>query len=164
MSKMTIASVRICYYPDDKALESQLSRTHWGFATWFKRRLRPIKALLRGPEAKGVNIVNFMLYEDPRRAWRLGQWGRRINSFEFSNLYDLQSLTFRQPLENIKHLMKYTSDVALLAPWPQVVAVGKALSVPLTSAEEDDLLPYLRWPRADIYKTIGSSDRGSRLR
>jgi hypothetical protein len=47
-------------------------------------------------------------------------------------------------------LMKFTSEVALRAPWPQVVTVGEALAVPLTSAEEEDLLPYLCWPRADI--------------
>jgi hypothetical protein len=147
---MTIASVRIYYYPDDADLKLQLSRTHGGVATWFNRRLKPIKNLLGGAEAKGVNIVNFMLFEDAARAWRLGEWGKRANSFEFDSLYDLQSLVGREPIENIKNLMKYTSDIALRAPWPQVVAVGKALAVPLSAAEEEDLLPYLRWPRADV--------------
>jgi hypothetical protein len=147
---MTIASVRIYYYPDDAAFRLLLSRTHWGFSTWFNHRLKPIRNLLRGPEAIGVNIVNFMLFEDAAKAWRLGEWGKRANSFEFDSLYDLQSLVARQPIDNIKYLMKYASDIALRAPWPQVVAVGEALAVPLSSAEEEDLLPYLRWPRADV--------------
>jgi hypothetical protein len=146
---MTIASVRIYYYPDDAALKLLLSRTHWGFSIWFNRRLKPIKNLLRGAEAKGVNIVNFMLFEDASKAWRLEEWGKRANSFEFDSLYDLRSLVTRQPIDNIKNLMKYTSATALRAPWPQVVAVGEALAVPLSSAEEEDLLPFLRWPRPD---------------
>jgi hypothetical protein len=121
---MTIASVRIYYHPDDAALKLLLSRTHWGFSTWFNRRLKPINNLLRGVEAKGVNIVNFMLFEDAAKAWRLGEWGRRLNSFEFDSVYDLQSLVTRQPIDNIKNLMNYTSTIALRAPWPQVVAVG----------------------------------------
>jgi hypothetical protein len=56
----------------------------------------------------------------------------------------------RQPIDNIKTLMKFTSEAALRAPWPQVVAVGETLAVPLTSEEEEDLLPYLCWPRGDI--------------
>ncbi len=147
---MTIASVRIYYYPDGEALKLLLSRTHWGFSSWFNRRLNPLKNRLRGPEAKGVNIINFMLFEDAAKAWRLGEWGKRLNSFEFDSLYDLQSLVNRQPIDNIKSLMKYTSEIALRAPWPQAIAVGEALAIPLSSAEEEDLLPYLCWPRADI--------------
>jgi hypothetical protein len=147
---MTIASVRIYYYPADPALKLHLSRTHWGFATWFDCRLKPIKNLLRGAEAKGVNIVIFMLFQDAARAWRPGKWGKRANSFEFDSLYDLQSLVDRQPIDNIRNLMKYTSVIGLRAPWAQVVVVGEALAVPLCSAEEEELLSYLRWPRADV--------------
>ena len=147
---MAIASVRIYYYPDDEAMKLLLSRTHSGFSSWFNCRLNPIRSRLRGVEAKGVNIINFMLFEDAAKAWRLGEWGKRLNTFEFDSLYDLHSLVTRQPIDNIKCLMKYTSSIALRAPWPQAVAVGDALALPLSSAEEEDLLPYLRWPRADI--------------
>ena len=34
---MTIAGVRICYYPRRQRLERYLSATHWGFADWFKQ-------------------------------------------------------------------------------------------------------------------------------
>lgn len=149
---MTIASVRIYYYPDDAELKLHLSRTHWGFATWFKRRLKPIREQRRGAEAKGVIIVNFMLFEDAAKAWRLGEWGKRANSFEFDSLYDLKTLLTQQPIDNIKLLMRFTSEIALRAPWLQVVAVGEALAVPLSRAEEEDLLPYLRWPRAEIWQ------------
>jgi len=94
--------------------------------------------------------VNFMLFEDAAKAWRLGEWGKRANSFEFDSLYDLQSLVDRQPIDNIRNLMKYTSVIGLRAPWAQVVVVGEALAVPLCSAEEEELLSYLRWPRADV--------------
>jgi hypothetical protein len=152
---MTITSVRIYYYPEDAALKLRLSQTHWGFSSWFDRRLKAMKHRLGGAEAKGVNIVNFVLFEDATKAWLLGEWGKRANSFEFDSLYDLQSLANRQPIENIKTLMNYSSVIALRAPWPQAVAVGEALAVPLSSAEESDLLPYLQWPRPDIYMPGG---------
>jgi hypothetical protein len=147
---MTIASVRIYYYPEDPAHELLLSRTHWGFATWFKRRLKPVREQLRGAEAKGVNIVNFMLFEEAWKAWRLNEWGRRDNSFEFDSVYDLHALVPREPIDNIRMLMRLTSEIALRAPWPQVVAVGRALAVPLSIEEEQTLLPYLCWPRSEI--------------
>jgi hypothetical protein len=65
---MTIASVRIYWYPNEAELKLLLARTHWGFSNWFNGRLKPIKNLLRGAEAKGVNIVNFMLFEDAAKA------------------------------------------------------------------------------------------------
>jgi hypothetical protein len=83
---MTITSVRIYYHPDDAELKLPLSRSHWGFATWFERRLKPIKNRLRDEEAKGVNIVNFMLFGDVSKACGLDQWAKRLNSFEFSCL------------------------------------------------------------------------------
>src|ERR1700730_7885581 len=106
---MTIASVRIYYYPKDKEFERHLNGSRWGFAEWFECRLKPIREQLRGPEAKGVNIVNFMLYDDPGRAWRLDQWGQRMNSFEYSCVYDLESLRLKSPLGNIEHLMQMTA-------------------------------------------------------
>jgi hypothetical protein len=138
---MTITSVRIYYHCENKVQEAQLTKTHWGFA---------IKDRLKGPEAKGVNITNFMLYENPTLVFRIGEWWKPLNSFEFSCVYDLQSLEGREPIENIKELMKFTSAIALQAPWPQVVAVGEALAVPLSQMEQESLLPYLRWPRDRI--------------
>lgn len=144
---MTIKSVRIYYYPDDKEVERQLSQTHWGFAEWFDRRLKPIREQLRGPEAKGVNIVNFMLCENTAHAWRLDQWATRMNSFEYSCVFDCRSLLDHPPIENIERLMVMTAEIASKAPWPQVVAVGRTLAVPLAEEERASRLPYLQWPR-----------------
>ncbi len=146
---MSIGSIRIYYFPDNSRRERALTAKHWGFAEWFPRRLKPIKARMRGEEAKGVNIVNFMLYENSAKVWCLNEWGKRFNTFEHDSVYDLAKLTKQKPIENIRELMKYTSGIALRAPWPQVVAVGEALSVPLTSKEEQELLPFLQWPRGD---------------
>lgn len=144
---MTIKSVRIYYYPEDKEIERRLSQTHWGFAEWFVSRLKPIREQLRGPEAKGVNIVNFMLYEDPAHCWRRDQWARRANSFEYSCVFDFSSLLDRPPIENMMRLMRMTAEIASTAPWTQVLAVGRALAVPLTEEERESLMPYLQWPR-----------------
>ena len=146
---MTIASVRFYFHPQSSRREAALTKRLWGFADWFPRRLKPIREQLRGPEAKGVNIVNFMLYESPEYAWRMDEWGQRANSFEHDSLFDLASLVRAKPLPAIRELMSYGASLALAAPWPQVVAVGHALAEPLSKAEEAILVPFLRWPRGD---------------
>ena len=144
---MTIASVRIYFHFEDKELEMEISKTHWGFADWFVSRLEPIRESLRGPEVKGVNIVNFMLFENPKNAWKLDQWAQRANSFNYDCIFDLQSLVENEPITNIEKLMKFTSALAVNAPWPQVVAVSKALAKPLSEIEKNNLEPFLTWPR-----------------
>lgn len=104
---------------------------------------------LRGVEAKGVNIVNLMLFEDPVRAWRLNEWGKRLNTFEHDSLFDLAALAKLQPLSAIENLMAFGAVVAASAPWPQVRAVAEALALPLTTEEKVTLLPFLKWPRDD---------------
>src|SRR5262245_31132624 len=98
---MAIASVRIYLYPVTESRERKLSFTHWGFAEWFSRRLKPIREQLRGPEAEGVNIVNLMLYEDPAHAWQRDEWCQRGNTFQFSFVCDLRPLESRPAIENI---------------------------------------------------------------
>jgi hypothetical protein len=146
---MTIASVRIYYYPRRERLERYLSATHWGFADWFKQRLKPIREQLRGPEAKGVGIVNFNLGE---RSWLTGEWRKSLNAFEFGFACDLEPLRDQPPIENIERLMRFTGAMACEAPWPQVRAVGVALSLPLSDAERNELLPFLTFPREDWFR------------
>jgi hypothetical protein len=148
---MTIVTARIYYCPRSKRLERKLTRTHWGFAEWFLRRLKPIRERLRGPEAQGVNIINFMLHEVPAHAWYPNEWRQRANTFNFSYICDLRPLEEGEPIENIEKLMVFTAAVAAQAPWPQVRAVGEVLAKPLSPAEHTSLLPYLRWPRDSIY-------------
>ncbi len=144
---MTISSVRIYYCPRSVRLEQKLTHTHWGFAKWFQRRLKPIREQLRGPEAKGVDIVNFMLHEIPEHAWCPNEWRQRGNTFNFSFVCDLRPLEANEPIENIAKLMQFAAVVAAQAPWPQVRALAEVLSVPLTPEEKKSLLPYLQWPR-----------------
>ncbi len=147
---MTIASVRIYYYPGDEVRERQLSFSHWGFAEWFTRRLKPIREQLRGPEAKGVDIMNLMLCEHRSAEGRWDEWWQRANSFEYSTLYDLRSLEGSPAIVNIPRLMQFYSGIADRAPWPQARAVAAALRQPLTEVDRITLAPYLRWPRGEV--------------
>lgn len=144
---MTITSARIYYWPAEKRREQQLTRTYWGFAEWFERRLKPIREELRGPEAKGVNIVNLMLREIPEHAPQPNQWLQRLNTFEFNFVCDLRPLGAGTPLENIAKLMPFYAAVATQAPWPQVRALGIALAQPLNEDDRRTLQPFLQWPR-----------------
>ena len=148
---MAIVTARIYYHPRSKRLERKLTETHWGFAEWFLRRLKPIREQLRGPEAKGVNIVNFMLHEVPEHAWYPNEWRQRANTFNFSFVCDLRSLALTEPLENIEKLMKWSAAVAATAPWPQVRAIGLVLAEPLSDEDRASLKPFLKWPRDSIY-------------
>jgi hypothetical protein len=147
---MTIASVRFYFYPKHPRRERSLSSKLWGFAEWFEYRLKPIREELRGPEVKGVDIVNFFLYENMDMVPQQNVWWRRMNTFEYDSLYDLAALSAMHRMKGIEQLMAWAAPIALAAPWPQVVAVGRALSVPLSPSEKEELLPYLQWPRGDI--------------
>jgi hypothetical protein len=144
---MTIASVRIYFYPFTKDRELELTASHWGFAEWFTRRLRPIRGQLRGAEVKGVNIMNLMLYERPEHAWKRDEWNQRGNSLCFSFVCNLKPLERHPPVENIEKLMLFYAHVALAAPWPQARAVARALAEPLSAVDRITLQPYLHWPR-----------------
>ena len=148
---MTVVTARIYYQARTQRRALNLNRAHWGFGEWFLRRLKPIREELRGPEAKGVDIVNFMLHEVPEHAEYPNEWRKLANTFNFSFVCDLSPLEDSPPMENIEKLMVFTASIASAAPWPQVRAVGRALAVPLTSAERQSLLPFLKWPRQSIY-------------
>lgn len=144
---MTIASVRIYYYPKGERRERRLTGTHWGFSEWFERRLRPIREQLRGPEVKGVNIVNLMLRENPDHVTRPGQWFRMLNTFQYDFACDLRPLETSPAIENIPKLMQFYATVVGQAPWPQVRALAEVLAEPLTDEDRKTLLPFLQWPR-----------------
>lgn len=147
---MTITSVRFYFYPNSANREKALTHKLWGFAEWFEYRLKPIREELRGAEVKGVNIVNFCLYENPDQMLKKDVWWQRMNTFEYASLYDLAVLSKMHRLNGIEQLMAWATPIALSAPWPQVAAVGKALGVPLAASEKEEILPYLQWPRGDI--------------
>ncbi|WP_411880901.1 hypothetical protein [Polaromonas sp. YR568] len=147
---MTITSVRIYFYPATQARELKLTSRHWGFAPWFSRRLKPIREQLRGPEAKGVDIMNLMLYENPAHAGPRDQWYRRGNTFWFSFACDLRPLEAQPAIENVAKLMQFYAAIADHAPWPQARAVAGALREPLSDIDRITLLPYLQWPRGEM--------------
>jgi hypothetical protein len=157
---VTIAKVRIYFYPLTRKRELGLTATHWGFAEWFERRLKPIREQLRGPEAKGVNVVNLMLRENPEHAWHRNEWHQRLNTFEFNFICDLRPLEAAPAIENIQKLMQFYSVVAKSAPWPQVRAVAEALAEPLSDEDRMSLLPYLQWPRGAL-KGVGNTQRAA---
>ncbi|MDH0867593.1 hypothetical protein [Mitsuaria sp. GD03876] len=159
---MTIRTFRFYYFPRGERYERYLSFTHWAFAEWFQRRLRPIREELRGPEAKGVDIVNLMLYEDARRAWRPNEWGQRGNTFEFSFVCDLEPLRDRPSIDNIAKLMPFAAAVVANAPWPQVRALEPVLAEPLSDEDRESLAPYLTWPRESFFREMGYE--GERLK
>lgn len=147
---MTIASVRIYFYPTTRTRELELTASHWGFSEWFSRRLKPIREQLRGPDAKGVDIVNLMLYENPKHAWHRDEWYQRGNTFQFSFVCSLRPLEGHSAIENVQKLMQFYAAVADHAPWPQVRAVATALRQPLSEIDRITLLPYLQWPRGEM--------------
>lgn len=147
---MTITSVRVYFYPTTRTRELKLTASHWGFSEWFSRRLRPIRAQLRGPEARGVDIMNLMLYEDPERAWGRDTWQQRLNTFQYSFVCDLRPLEVHPAIENIPSLLAFYAVLADQAPWPQVRAVAPALRRPLSDIDRITLLPYLQWPRGEL--------------
>lgn len=152
---MTIQTFRIYYRPRSERYERYLSATHWAFAEWFSRRLKPIREQLRGPEAKGVDIVNLMLHEVPEHAWRPNEWARRLNTFEFSFVCDLGPLRDQPPMENIVKLMQFAAEITAQAPWPQVRALSAALARPLSEGDRQSLAPFLVWPRESLYRSLG---------
>lgn len=144
---MTIQSVRIYYYPFLQRREKWLTANYWGWAEWFERRLKPRREELRGPEAKGVNIVNLMLRENPSHALHRNTWIRCLNSFQFEFVCDLSPLALGDKIDNIEKLMGFYAAVADSAPWPQLKSVAEALAEPLSVEDKKSLEPYLHWPR-----------------
>lgn len=158
---MTIRTFRFYYHPRSTRFQRYLSFTHWAFAEWFSRRLKPIREQLQGPEAKGVDIVNLMLHEVPEHAWRPNEWTQRGNTFEFSFVSDLSPLRDQPPIENIAKLMQFAGVVTAQAPWPQVRALSPVLAQPLSEAERESLAPHLTWPRESFFRKL--SYDGERL-
>jgi hypothetical protein len=144
---MTITTFRFYYYAKTEARAGYLTGTHWGFATWFKRRLKPIREQLRGQEAKGVDIVNVGLYEIAEHAWHPNEWRQRANTFNFSYVCNLRPLEDAPAIENIQKLMLFAAFLVEAAPWPQVRALSTPLATPLSEEDVSSLEPHLQWPR-----------------
>jgi hypothetical protein len=107
-----------------------------GGAAWLEKEMRGIKEQMRGPEAKGVDIVNFVFTENPFRMERVDRWTQLGNSFEMTTRFDLQSLVSQPPIDNMTTLLPICAARAAAAPWPQVRALAAILGKPL---DADDI-------------------------
>lgn len=147
---MAITSVRFYFYTGARQRDLQLTAAHWGFAEWFTRRLKPLRETLRGPEAKGVDIVNLMLHEHHHEHLPWNAWYRSTNVFQFNFRCDLRPLVSGDPADNVQALMQFYAALAAHAPWPQVRALAPALDQPLSAVDRITLKPYLQWPRGEM--------------
>jgi len=152
---MAIQTFRFYFAPKSKRYESYLSFTHWAFADWFKQRLKPIRDQLRGPEAKGVGIVNVVLTENEREADFANRWLHGLGVFEFRFVCDLAPLRDQAPIENIERLMGFAATLTEDAPWPQVRALSPVLAEPLSQKDRETLAPHLTYPRESVWRKLG---------
>ena len=136
---MTIRVFRLYFQYEDEAITRAMSLTHFGLTDWVSLRLHGIRQLLKGPEAKGVNIVNIHFFESESRSKPCDSWYRRINAFEYKLVYDIKSLIDRDAVENTKDLLRVAAGLCVAAPWPQVRAIGTVLQNPLNGEDERNL-------------------------
>ena len=98
-------------------------------------------------EAKGVNIVNFCMFEDLALSPRPNEWWRRMNTFEYDFAYDLDALLKGNPVVNLRRAMEKCATFAARAPWPQVTSLEAPLLAPFTAEEKSQLAIYLDWEK-----------------
>jgi hypothetical protein len=142
---MTIVSVRLQFGLRNKRKKLRLGQIYGGFEAWFPSRLKPIREALRGPEAKGVDIVNFWLYENLDDVPHKNEWWRCMNTFQYDFAYDLDSMLQGDHISNLRRVMQRCAKIAARAPWPQVVAIQPALVAPFSREEKDELAIMLDW-------------------
>ena len=142
---MAIRTFRIFLEYDDEAVARRMNRAHFGVADWVSRdRLKSIRKELVGADVKGADIVNVHFFENAARCMRCNTWHRRANAIELNVVYDLQSLLQGDPVDNVKALLRVVATLCLSAPWPQVLAIGRALEPELTDEEAQNLRGSLR--------------------
>ena len=136
---MTIRAFRLYLKYEDKAIGRAMNLTHFVVTDWVSLRLNDIRQLLRGEEAKRVNIVNVYFFETESHCKPCGSWYRLMNAFEHKLVYDIRYLIDRDPVENIKALLRVAAVLCIAAPWPQVRAIGAVLQNPLNGEDERNL-------------------------
>jgi hypothetical protein len=137
---MTIRSFRFYFECADREAQKRINHSHWGVAWWISERLKEIRPALKGPEVKGINIANVWFFEPRFRPTAIGVWERTLNALQFGVEYDVSSLERRAARENLPELIAIAARAALTAPYPQLSAIGRLLSKPLT-AEDLDAIP-----------------------
>jgi hypothetical protein len=113
---MTIVSVRLQFGLRNKRKELRLRYIYGGFEAWFPSRLKPIREALRGPEAKGLDIVNFWLYESLDGVSHKHEWWRCMNTFQYDFVYDLDSMLQGDHISNLRRVMQRCVAPMILPP------------------------------------------------
>ena len=142
---MAIVSVKIAFGLRNKRKKLRLDKIYGGFESWFPARLKPIREALRGPEAKGVDVAIFWLYENLKDVPHKNEWWRRINTFEYVLAYNLDSMLEGDHISNLRRLMLRCAKISSHAPWPQIAALQPALAAPFSKEEKDELTVMLNW-------------------
>jgi hypothetical protein len=137
VSPLTIRAFRFYFECADKEALKRINHSHWGACWWISERLKTIRAELKGPEVKGINIANVWFFEPRFRPTAVGVWERTLNALQFGVEYDVSSLDRRPARENLPSLLTIAAQAALGAPYPQLKAIGQLLSVPLSSNDLD---------------------------
>jgi hypothetical protein len=132
---LTICVCRFYIKCDSSKKTLQLTLLYGGLSVWLEKKIKAIKKELKGPEVKGINIINIHLLESPQNHQNIGQWVNIINTFEYKLIYDMRLLSNKRPIERVKGLIALASEVLLTAPWPQAHAIGQLLSTPPTDKE-----------------------------
>lgn len=110
--------------------------------------MKGIRAALKGPEVKGINIANVWFFEPRFRPTAIGVWERTLNALQFGVEYEVSTLDRRTARENLPELIAIASQAALTAPYPQLNAIGRLLSEPLSAEDLDAIQREIDVPAA----------------
>jgi hypothetical protein len=130
-AEMTIKSARIFLQYVDKNIARKMNGTHFGFMYWAEKRIQAVKQQMRGPEVRGINLVNFFIHDFDISAEEFmvcGDWRQVANSIEIRCRVRLDDMIERDPIENITLMLPNMIDACSKASWPQVRAMGLCFS------------------------------------
>lgn len=132
---MALDVFRIIIKFDDDVLSAAMNRVHFGASRWFASRLKAIRSELGGADVRGVEIVNVFLTE--RNTTK--EWIQFGPTLDCAMTYDPRSMISNKPVDNIKSLLPTLAEICVSAQWPQLRAIGRVLSKPLTPEDELNL-------------------------
>jgi len=145
---LTIRAFRLYFQCADPEAQKRIDHSHWGVAWWISERLKQIGPALKGPEVKGINIANVWFFEPRFRPTAIGVWERTVNALQFGVEYDVSALDRRAARENLPELIAIAARAALAAPYPQLNAIGRLLSEPLSAHDLDAIQKEIEVPAA----------------
>jgi hypothetical protein len=142
---MPIKYIRL--YFEEGYNEKILNLAHFGWSIWIDTRLKKISSLMKGPEAVGANIVNFVFIhsdvdcadEDVTFKWEA------LLDVLFCNIdFNNRTLDPNDPIANIRRLTPIMARAAKNSSWPQIKVIGSQLLQPIAADDEADILKALK--------------------